>query len=57
MIFVFVSPGTQESEGRIDYLGRFGSELQADEFIKEQADASKGWYSIHSYIKAKQLGR
>jgi hypothetical protein len=57
VIFVFVSSGTQEAEGRLSYLGRFGSERQADDFIKEQADASQGWYSIHSYIKAKQMGR
>ena len=55
MIFVFVNPGTQEAAGRVQYLGSFNSEQEADEFIEKETQKSKGWYSIHSYIKAKKI--
>lgn len=55
MVFVFRRPSTMEDEGRYEYRNRFGSEKQADDYIDALVKESNGYYSKHSFLKAKEI--
>ena len=55
MVFVLLYPSTVEDEGRYKYCGKFGSQRQAEEYIREQVTKSNGYYTMGSYVMAKPI--
>lgn len=52
--FLIQKPSTMEDEGRYNIIGRYNTEVEADDARRHRVEISKGYYSYGSMLVAKE---